>query len=129
MPSLSDIQSGLADQVAAIASLSRTATNNSGNLTNYGRPGIHVTLDVTIAGTGSVTLTIQGYDPTSGKYYTLLAGAAVTTISTNVYKVFPGAPVAANVSANDCLPHDFRILVTHNNANAITYSVGYSLGG
>ena len=33
---------------------------------------------------------IQGKDAASGKYYTLLVGAAVTTISTNVYTVYPG---------------------------------------
>jgi hypothetical protein len=83
-----------------------------------------VVLDMTVVGTGSVTLTIQGKDEASGKYYTLLAGAAVTTNSTNVYTVFPGAPATANVSANDIVPRTFRILVTANNANSATYSVG-----
>lgn len=84
-------------------------------------------LDATVPGTGSVTLTIQGKDQVSGEYYTLLAGAAVTTDSTNVYKVYPGLVVAANAAANDILTATFRILVTHNNANAMTYSVGASL--
>lgn len=110
-----------------LASAARTTTTNSGDITNYNGTGIHVVLDVTNAGTGSITLTIQGKDALSGQYYTLLAGAAVTTVSTNVYKVFPGSTVTANVSANDICPRTIRILVTHNNANSITYSVGYSL--
>lgn len=110
-----------------LASAARTTTTNSGDITNYNGTGVHVVLDVTNAGTGSITLTIQGKDALSGQYYTLLAGAAVTTVSTNVYKVFPGSTVTANVSANDICPRTIRILVTHNNANSITYSVGYSL--
>lgn len=110
-----------------LASAARTATLNSGDLTNYNGRGLHVVLDVTNAGTGSITLTIQAKDALSGQYYTLLAGAAVTTVSTNVYKVFPGATAVANAAANDILPRTYRILVTHNNANSITYSVGASI--
>ena len=113
--------------ITALASAARTATLNSGDLTNYNGRGLHVVLDVTNAGTGSITLTIQAKDALSGQYYTLLAGAAVTTVSTNVYKVFPGATAVANAAANDILPRTYRILVTHNNANSITYSVGASI--
>lgn len=109
------------------SSAARTADPTPGDKTNYNAKGIHVVLDVTNAGTGSITLTIQGKDSVSGQYYTILAGAAVSSNSTNVYKVFRGAPVTANVSANDIIPRTFRIIVTHNNANSITYSVGASL--
>lgn len=113
--------------VTAISSAARTATNNSGDLTNYNGRGLHVVLDVTAAGTGSITITIQGKDAVSGQYYTLLAGAAVTTNSTNTYKVYPGLTAAANAVASDILPRTYRILITHNNANSITYSVGVSV--
>lgn len=113
--------------VTLLASASRTTTQTGADTPNYNARGIHVVLDMTVVGTGSVTLTIQGKDEVSGKYYTILAGAAVTTNSTNVYKVYPGLPATANVSANDALPRTFRILVTADNANAATYSVGYSL--
>jgi len=112
----------------ALASAARTASSNSGDIINYNGRSIHVVLDMTVVGTGSVTLTIEGKDPLSGKYYTLLAGAAVVTNVTNVYKVGPGLPATANVSANDILPRTFRISVTANNANSATYSVGYSIG-
>jgi predicted secreted protein len=94
---------------------------------NYRGRGIKVVLDMTTVGTGSVTLTIKGKDTASGKYYTLLAGAAVTTNSTNVYTVFPGATASANVSANDMLPRTWQVVVTANNANATTYTVGASV--
>ena len=95
-------------------------------VSDMGARGVRVVLDMTAFGTGSVTLTIQGKDRGSGKYYTLLAGAAVVSNATFTYTVFPGATVAANVSANDCLPDIWRILCTANNANPTTYTVGWS---
>ena len=88
--------------------------------------GLKVILTTTAIGTGSITVSIQGKDPASGTYFTILAGAAVVTNTQNVYTVFPGAPVAANVSANDELPATWRIVVTANNANPATYTVGFS---
>lgn len=112
-----------------LPSASRTTTQTGDTFGTGDRIACHVVLDCTVnaGGLGSVTLTIQGYDKVSAKWYTILAGAAVTTVSTNVYKVMPGGPVAANVSANDVLPPLIRILVTANNANPITYSVGIAL--
>lgn len=111
-----------------LASAARTTTQTSADIVNYNARGIAVVLDMTAVGSGpSVTLTINGKDPASGKYYTLLAGAAVTTVTTNTYTVYPGMTVAANVSASAPLPRVFQIVVTANNANAGTYSVGYNL--
>ena len=104
-----------------------TTTQTSPDFVNsHGHRGISVVVDTTVIGTGSITLTIQGKDRASGKYYTLLAGLAITTNVTNRYLVFPGATVTANVSANDELPEIFRLVVTANNANAATYTVGWS---
>lgn len=116
-----------AQDVSFLASAARTTTQTGADTTNYGWSGIQVVLDMTVVGTGSVTLTIQGKDAVSGKYFTLLAGAAVVTNVTNVYTVYPGITAAANVSASFVLPRVFRILVTANNANSATYSVGYCL--
>jgi hypothetical protein len=110
-----------------LASGAQTTTQTQVDQTNTNYRGIKVVLDMTTVGAGSVTLTIQGKDPTSGKYFTLLAGAAVTTNVTNVYTVYPGLTAVANVTANDVLPNTWRILVTANNANPATYSVGASL--
>lgn len=111
----------------ALESAARTLTTSSDDLINDRCRGVHVVLDMTTVGTGNVTLTIEGKDELSGEYYTILAGAAVSTNSTNVYKVFPGAPATANVSANDLIPLNWRVTVTANNANEAVYSVGYSL--
>lgn len=104
-----------------------TASFNSPDYQNPDGRGIKVFVDTTVIGTGSITVTIQGKDPTSGKYVTLLASAAITTNTTGVYTVYPGLPATANVSANDILPRVWRIAVTANNANAATYSIGASV--
>lgn len=110
--------------LSLIASAAFAATQNTADQQNLTGRGLRVVLDVTVPGTGSITLTIQGKDPASGKYYTLLQGAAVTTLTTNVYEIYPGITAVANQAANLSLPRVWRVLVTANNANPMTYSVG-----
>lgn len=114
----------ITNEYQILASGARTTTQTGKDMSNVGGKGIVVVLDMTTVGTGSVTLSIDGKDPVSGKYYNLLTGAAVTTNSTNVYRVYPGLTAAANATANDVLPRTFRVVVTANNANSATYSVG-----
>lgn len=110
---------------ALFPSAARTATTlNSADQVNNAAIYIHCILDTTAFTSGTVTLTIQGKDPGSGKYYTLLAGAAVGSVSTNVYKVGPGLPVASNVSANDVLPTVWRVSIAGASTPISTYSVG-----
>ena len=122
-----DQMRGNLDNIVVLASAARTTTQTQADQTNYNHRGIMVVLDVTNAGTGSVTLEIDAKDPVSGKYIALLTGAAVTTTSTNIYTVYPGAPATANVSANSPLPRTWRCKVTANNSNSVTYSVGAML--
>lgn len=110
-----------------LASASRTTTQTQAEQKNTKYRGIRVVVDTTVTGTGSVTISIQSLDRTSGKWHTLLAGAAITTVTTNVYQVYPGAPVMANVSANAPLGSAWRIVATANNANAQSYSIGWEL--
>lgn len=118
----------MAYAVTWLASASRTTTQTSSDIDTASARSLTVTLDVTVAGTGSVTLTINRKDPASGKYLLMLAGAAVTTAVTNTYKITPGEIAAvANVSAVDVLPNWIQLVLTANNANAMTYSVDYEL--
>lgn len=113
--------------VSILASAARTTTQTSADQTNFNHCGIHIWLNVTSAGTGSVTLALNGKDSVSGVYYPILTGAAVTTNSFTRYTIFPASTAAANSVVNDFLPRLFQIVVTANNANSVTYSVGYSL--
>jgi hypothetical protein len=105
----------------------QTASLNSADQVNpYGR-GVVVFINVSLIGTGSITVTIQGKDPASGTYYTILASAAIVTSVFGTLTVYPGAAVTANVSANAVLPRQWRIAVTANNANPVNYSIGASV--
>lgn len=116
--------SRVGSNITVLASGARTTTQTSADLTNTDGRGVKVVLDVTAVSSGSITLTIKGKDVASGKYYSILAGVAVTTVSTTVYTVYPGLTAAANSVASDVVPPTFQILVTANNSNSITYSVG-----
>jgi len=115
----------MAVAIIAYATGARTATPTAMALQSAKRArGLIVVIDCTaIAASPSVVFTIQGYDPTSGKYYTILASAAIVGTGTTVLRVFPGATAAANLVANDVLPASWRIIATHGDADSITYSV------
>ena len=113
--------------VTVFASAAQTTTQIQGDQTNSTARGIKVVLNVTVAGTGSITLEIDGKDAASGAYYPILTGVAVTANGTVVYTIYPGLTAVANSVVSDVLPHTWRIKVTANNANSITYSVGASL--
>jgi hypothetical protein len=98
----------------------------SPNYANKGCRGIVFVVVTTVIGTGSITLSINGYDRASNTSYLLLAGAAVVTNTTNRYTVYPTGTAAANVFAIDILPELWNFVVTANNTNAATYSVGAS---
>jgi hypothetical protein len=112
----------------ALTSAARTASVDSSDVINTHGKGLHLVIDVTsITLTPSITVTIQGKDVVSGKYYTVLASAAITTVSTTVLKVHPALTAAANLVANDLLPRTWRVSVVNADADSITYSVGYSV--
>jgi len=110
-----------------LAGVGRTTSQNSADQVNSSFRGVKVWVNTTTIGTGSITVTIQGKDPGSGVYTTLLASAAIVTNTTGVYTVYPGLPATANVSANDILPRQWRIAVVANNANPANYTIGASL--
>lgn len=114
--------------VPALPSLARTASNNSGDLKNNDFKSAHIIIDVTaVTATGSLVFTVEGKDALSGKYYTILQSAAITSVSTVVLGITPGGQTGANSRVNDTLPLDYRISVTHANAVSMTYSVGVNL--
>lgn len=112
-----------------LASAVRTVLQTSADIPVAYAREIDVILDVTVdaASAASLTLTINGKDSVSGKYYAILSGAAVSTVSTNVYKVGIGLPATANVSANCGVPDIIQIAIAVGGASPATYSVGLNM--
>lgn len=110
--------------VTILASASRTTTQTSDDY--QGGTALHLIVNMTTVGTGSVTPKIQGKG-NLGTYYDILVGSAITTDGVNVLKVGVGLAPVANGSAADFLPSTWRVVVTANNANAATYTVSASV--
>lgn len=111
-----------------LASAARTAAVATDAQLNKGHRGCHIIIDVTLDGAAaSVTPTIQGQDPASGKWYTVLAGSAIAAVGTTVLKVYPGIGAVANGAASDVLPPVWRLSVAVADSDALTYSVGVNL--
>ena len=115
-------------ETTLLASSARTTTQTSADIVNFNGTQLIVVLDMTVVGTGSVTVSIDGKDSASGKYYNILTGVPIIVNSTNRYRIGRTLALVANSVAQDYLPRVFRIVVTANNANSATYSVGYNIG-
>lgn len=108
------------------------AGSNSGDLDNLAGSAVAFVIDITaITGTTpTATFTVEGKDPISGKYYTILASAALAATGTTVLRVFPGATAAANLSANDFVPKVFRVsCAIAGTTPAVTATVGVLING
>jgi len=116
--------------VSCYPSAARTASPAAmQDQSSSGSKGIVVVIDTTVLPGADVSnvFTIQGKDPISGKYYTILASAVIAGLGTVILRVYPGLTAAANLVANDVLPAQWRVIVVAGNGNSATYSVGASL--
>jgi hypothetical protein len=101
------------------------ATLNSADIVNNaGRSGI-VAIDVTARTSGTYTFTIQGKDPASGKYFTVLTSAGIASVTTVILRVGPALTAAANLVANDNLPMVWRLQAVGTSTPVMTFSAGY----
>lgn len=113
-----------------VPSVAVAGTFVSADLKNDVRRGLKLVIDITaIAGTSpTVTVTIQGKDPVSGKYYTLLASAALAATGTTTLTIYPGIATVANASVDDVLPATWRIsVVVGGTGPSATMTIGGSL--
>jgi hypothetical protein len=118
----------MASSQQLLNAVARTTTFTSADIPTQGFKNLIVSLVTTAIGTGNITLTINRKDVGSGNYVLVLSGAAVSTNTTNTYKVTQNiVAAAANVSAIDVLPEFIQVVVTANNANTATYTVGFDL--
>lgn len=109
-----------------------SASVNGSDLDNLSARGATVVVNITaITGTTpSLTVTVEGKDPLSGKYFTLLASAALTATGTTVLSIGPALTAAANSVANAFVPPIFRIRATiAGTTPAVTATVGVCLNG
>lgn len=107
------------------SSAARTTLQNSEDIPNEGFRGLTLVIDATAGTPTGVTFTIKGKDPVSGKYYTILASAAITGAGTTVLRIYPGMTAAANLAASAPLPPIWRLEITVADAGSLTYSVGF----
>ena len=109
---------------SAIPSAVFNSTQTTADFTNLASRGAHIILDITAISGSNIVLKVQGKDATSGKYYDMLISQSKNSVGTTVFKIYPGYPPANNLTASDGLPFTWRLVITPNNANNITYSVG-----
>lgn len=88
--------------------------------------GLIVVVDITALTAGTVTITVEGKDEVSGKYYTLLASTAIAATGTTVLTIYPGLTAAANSVANNVTPTKCRVRSTVVTGPA-TYTVGVNV--
>lgn len=109
----------------------RTTTTavNSADVQNTVWKGTHVVLNFSTYTSGTFTPTIQGKDPVSGNYYTILVGSGIATSvgSPFILKVYPGITAAVSAATADVLPRVWRISVLGTATPSARYSVGCSL--
>ena len=110
-------------------SAARTATPTAVTLATRRYKALYVVIDVTaIAASPSVVPTIDGFDTESNQWFNLLTGAAITgTLTARCLRIGPGLTAAANLTVLDFLPDTVRVVMTHGDADSITYSVSAHL--
>ena len=87
-----------------------------------------IDLTVNAGGLGSVVVTVQCKDRTTGKAVTILASAALSAVATTTLKIGRGLTAAANLVANDQVPRDLNINIS-SNASPVTMAIGMQLIG
>ena len=124
-----DRQRGVVE-TAYLASTPRTATPSTADRTNYNFRGLSILVDVTaLADTPSVQITLEIKD-TIGNYITIwTAAAAITNVTGTGQYAYLIYPTAENTEgwtetvATVLGSRTYRVLLTHADADSITYSV------
>ncbi len=99
-----------------------TADAIGGTLAIVGAQGIRADINISaISGTPAATFTLEGYDPGSRSWFTLIASVSKTTTGRFYLQAYPGAPVTANVSDNTIVPQQVRLRV-NGTATSITFT-------
>lgn len=131
MPGQNTLREANADNIQLFNLVGAGAgTVNGEDQVNPYASGLTLVIDITniTGGTPAFTVTIEGKDPVSGKYYTILATTALAVTGTTVLKVYPGLVVAANSAANAPLPKTWRVKYAFTGTTpTVTAKIGASL--
>ena len=118
------------DLAALLTYTAAAAGSNGADQTNAGGRGVKLVIDIT-ALTGTVptlTVTIQGKDAASGKYYNILVSTALAAVATTVLEVYPGILAVANLATGVTLPRTWRVIaVIAGTTPTVTATVGASV--
>lgn len=124
-------QAPVFDMGLVMSASGRTTTQASPDINTLNFKGITVVLDVSSAGTASLTVAVEGKDfSNSGNYWTLLASGAITANGTTAHTLYPGIfqpttqPAGGNSAVSTILPVWLRIRIIAGNANPASYTVG-----
>lgn len=113
-----------------LTSAARTSSPSATDQTMFGGIAVIVYVNITVlTATGTLQTVIEGKDPVSGVYFTLLQSAAETTTGLKIYRVDPRLTDSAGLIAATTMPRIFRIRNVHGNAVSITYSVSVDTVG
>lgn len=107
------------------ASAARTSTFTSDDyIVPYGKSLLVVIRVTTGAATPAVTPSIQGVD-VNGNTFTVLTGAQITSTSaaTILLRVGDGVAEVSNLGTSVPLPEKWRLVMTHGDADSLTYSI------
>lgn len=118
-------------ELSLLSSSARTATTSSAQIdsSDLTYKGVKAVIDITSVSTsGSVSLVLEGYDETLGKYFTLISSAALTSSGITVVNVHPDLTAVTNKIAQDFLTDKWKATVTHTgfdgtNPASVTYAV------
>jgi len=117
----------VAGTTALLDLAARTATVSTPDQTSKSFRGVKLLANVTaVAGGENVVFTIQGKDPISGKYYSILSTPEITSTGLVVLTLHPSIVTLANVAFNNILPDTWRAVATHSAGGAHTYQLAAS---
>lgn len=116
------------DANTILGSEARTATATSGTITNAVGLGMILKLDVT-AVTATPNLSAIAVEMAVGSGWLKVyewTGLTIATVSKSAFLLYPGAASAGSWTAaplQGVCPRTFRVVVTHDDADSITYSL------
>lgn len=110
--------------IEVYASAARTASPTAEIIATGDAPAVYFIVEVTaVTATPSVVFNFELHDPETDTDVTLLASAAVTGVSSNIYKISPALTASANLIAQEHVPQFVKVRPVHADADSITYQV------